>query len=103
MLWTLRPYDQPIRLDYQDNIRRRRSGRKKLDLQSSCVAKAVLISFIIPYRLIFVQVLVVKFVCAAVMAEVPDLSHLTPEERRIIEGVMMRQKQEEEQQNEIVR
>lgn len=33
----------------------------------------------------------------------PDLSHLTAEERAIIEGVMMRQKQEEERENEIMR
>ncbi|CAH1186021.1 unnamed protein product [Phyllotreta striolata] len=33
----------------------------------------------------------------------PDLSHLTPEERAIIEGVMMRQKQEEEREQEILR
>ncbi|XP_018353857.1 PREDICTED: regulating synaptic membrane exocytosis protein 2 isoform X3 [Trachymyrmex septentrionalis] len=33
----------------------------------------------------------------------PDMSHLTPEERRIIEGVMMRQKEEEEQDHEIMR
>lgn len=33
----------------------------------------------------------------------PDLSHLTPEERAIIESVMMRQKQEEERENEIMR
>ncbi|XP_049802684.1 regulating synaptic membrane exocytosis protein 2 [Schistocerca nitens] len=37
------------------------------------------------------------------MADLPDLSHLTPEERRIIESVMMRQKQEEERENEIMR
>ncbi|XP_031785007.1 regulating synaptic membrane exocytosis protein 2 isoform X4 [Nasonia vitripennis] len=37
------------------------------------------------------------------MEEMPDLSHLTPEERRHIESVMMRQKQEEEHQNEIMR
>ncbi|XP_068086466.1 regulating synaptic membrane exocytosis protein 2 [Anabrus simplex] len=37
------------------------------------------------------------------MADVPDLSHLTAEERRIIESVMMRQKQEEERENEIMR
>lgn len=37
------------------------------------------------------------------MADLPDMSHLTPEERRIIEGVMMRQKQEEERENEIMR
>lgn len=36
------------------------------------------------------------------MADMPDLSHLTAEERAIIEGVMMRQRQEEEQQNEIM-
>ncbi|CAB0028382.1 unnamed protein product, partial [Trichogramma brassicae] len=33
----------------------------------------------------------------------PDLSHLTPEERRHIESVMMRQRQEEENQSEILR
>ncbi|KAG8225197.1 hypothetical protein J437_LFUL009497 [Ladona fulva] len=33
----------------------------------------------------------------------PDLSHLTPEERRIIESVMLRQKQEEEKENEVMR
>ncbi|XP_072388810.1 regulating synaptic membrane exocytosis protein 2 [Diabrotica undecimpunctata] len=33
----------------------------------------------------------------------PDLSHLTPEERAIIESVMMRQKQEEEREQEILR
>lgn len=32
----------------------------------------------------------------------PDISHLTDEERAIIENVMMRQRQEEEQQNEIM-
>ena len=37
------------------------------------------------------------------MDELPDLSHLTPEERRHIESVMMRQKQEDEHQNEIMR
>ncbi|XP_043284351.1 uncharacterized protein Rim isoform X2 [Venturia canescens] len=37
------------------------------------------------------------------MADLPDMSHLTPEERRIIEGVMMRQKQEEQRENEIMR
>uniref|UniRef100_A0A8D8SBR4 Rab-3-interacting molecule unc-10 n=1 Tax=Cacopsylla melanoneura TaxID=428564 RepID=A0A8D8SBR4_9HEMI len=33
----------------------------------------------------------------------PDLSHLTLEERQIIESVMMRQKQEEERELEIMR
>lgn len=33
----------------------------------------------------------------------PDLSHLTAEERAIIEGVMMRQKQEEENEKEIMK
>lgn len=33
----------------------------------------------------------------------PDLSHLTPEERAIIESVMHRQKQEEDRENEIMR
>lgn len=33
---------------------------------------------------------------------IPDISHLTDEERAIIENVMMRQRQEEEQQNEIM-
>ncbi|XP_041766445.1 regulating synaptic membrane exocytosis protein 2 isoform X5 [Anopheles merus] len=37
------------------------------------------------------------------MDDMPDLSHLTQEERAIIEGVMMRQKQEEERENEIMR
>ncbi|XP_051156405.1 regulating synaptic membrane exocytosis protein 2 [Leptopilina boulardi] len=37
------------------------------------------------------------------MADLPDLSYLNPEERRIIEDVIMRQKQEEEHQNEIMR
>ena len=37
------------------------------------------------------------------MADLPDLSHLTAEERRIIESVMMRQKQEEEREHEIMR
>ncbi|KAF4529451.1 hypothetical protein B566_EDAN014227 [Ephemera danica] len=36
-------------------------------------------------------------------ADMPDLSHLTEEERRIIESVMMRQRQEEERENEIMR
>ncbi|XP_055320283.1 regulating synaptic membrane exocytosis protein 1 isoform X11 [Sitodiplosis mosellana] len=36
------------------------------------------------------------------MADMPDLSHLTAEERAIIENVMMRQRHEEEQQKEIV-
>lgn len=36
------------------------------------------------------------------MADMPDLSHLTPEERAIIENVMMRQRQEEERENEIM-
>lgn len=33
----------------------------------------------------------------------PDLSHLTEDERRIIESVLMRQRREEEQETEIVR
>ncbi|XP_048518491.1 regulating synaptic membrane exocytosis protein 2 isoform X2 [Dendroctonus ponderosae] len=37
------------------------------------------------------------------MEEGPDLSHLTPEERTIIESVMVRQKQEEEREQEIMR
>lgn len=37
------------------------------------------------------------------MEEGPDLSHLTPEERAIIESVMVRQKQEEEREQEIMR
>lgn len=40
---------------------------------------------------------------AAPSADMPDLSHLTEEERRIIESVMMRQRQEEERENEIMR
>ncbi|EZA60196.1 Regulating synaptic membrane exocytosis protein [Ooceraea biroi] len=41
----------------------------------------------------------------AVMAELPqpDMSHLTPEERRIIENVLMRQKEEEKQDIEAMR
>ena len=35
--------------------------------------------------------------------ESPDLSHLTPEERLIIEQVMMRHKQEEQREHEIMR
>ncbi|KAI8429794.1 hypothetical protein MSG28_000327, partial [Choristoneura fumiferana] len=37
------------------------------------------------------------------MADMPDLSHLTPEERAIIEGVMLRQRQEEQHEHEIMR
>lgn len=37
------------------------------------------------------------------MADMPDLSHLTPEERAIIEGVMMRQRQEEQREHEVMR
>ncbi|XP_050294948.1 rab-3-interacting molecule unc-10 isoform X4 [Anthonomus grandis grandis] len=37
------------------------------------------------------------------MEEGPDLSHLTPEERAIIESVMVRQKEEEEREQEIMR
>ncbi|XP_063374166.1 regulating synaptic membrane exocytosis protein 2 isoform X7 [Cydia amplana] len=37
------------------------------------------------------------------MADMPDLSHLTPEERAIIEGVMLRQRQEEQREHEIMR
>lgn len=33
----------------------------------------------------------------------PDLSHLTPEERAIIENVMLRQKQEEETEKELMK
>ncbi|EEC01250.1 regulating synaptic membrane exocytosis protein, putative [Ixodes scapularis] len=33
----------------------------------------------------------------------PDLSHLTEEERRIIESVMARQKEEEDREKEILR
>lgn len=36
------------------------------------------------------------------MADMPDLSHLTAEEQAIIQNVLMRQKQEEEQENEIM-
>ncbi|XP_066143469.1 regulating synaptic membrane exocytosis protein 2 isoform X6 [Euwallacea fornicatus] len=37
------------------------------------------------------------------MEEGPDLSHLTPEERAIIESVMVRQKEEEEREQEVMR
>ncbi|CRL06041.1 CLUMA_CG019127, isoform A [Clunio marinus] len=37
------------------------------------------------------------------MADMPDLSHLTPEERAIIENVMLRQKQEEESEKELMK
>ncbi|XP_026726002.1 regulating synaptic membrane exocytosis protein 2-like isoform X2 [Trichoplusia ni] len=37
------------------------------------------------------------------MDDMPDLSHLTPEERAIIEGVMLRQRQEEQREHEIMR
>lgn len=37
------------------------------------------------------------------MADMPDLSHLTPEERAIIENVMQRQKQEEESEKELMK
>ncbi|VVC92496.1 unnamed protein product, partial [Leptidea sinapis] len=37
------------------------------------------------------------------MADMPDLSHLTDEEREIIEGVIMRQRQEEQREHEIMR
>lgn len=33
----------------------------------------------------------------------PDLSHLTEEERRIIESVMARQKEEEDREKEILK
>lgn len=33
----------------------------------------------------------------------PDLSHLTGEERKIIESVILRQKEEEEREQEILR
>ena len=39
----------------------------------------------------------------AVASPMPDLSHLTDDERRIIESVLMRQRQEEQQEIEIVR
>lgn len=38
-----------------------------------------------------------------IMADMPDLSHLTPEERAIIENVMLRQKQEEENERELMK
>ncbi|XP_046440908.1 regulating synaptic membrane exocytosis protein 2-like isoform X6 [Daphnia pulex] len=38
-----------------------------------------------------------------VASPMPDLSHLTEDERRIIESVLMRQRREEEQETEIVR
>lgn len=37
------------------------------------------------------------------MADMPDLSNLTAEERHIIESVLMRQKQEEQLDNEILK
>jgi hypothetical protein len=51
------------------------------------------------------QGIVVQWLCpeGARMEEGPDLSHLTPEERAIIESVMVRQKQEEEREQEIMR
>lgn len=36
-------------------------------------------------------------------ADMPDLSHLTPEERAIIENVMLRQKQEEDNEKELMK
>jgi regulating synaptic membrane exocytosis protein 2 len=37
------------------------------------------------------------------MADMPDLSHLTPEERAIIENVMLRQKHEEDTEKELMK
>uniref|UniRef100_A0A1B6CKH8 Regulating synaptic membrane exocytosis protein 2 n=1 Tax=Clastoptera arizonana TaxID=38151 RepID=A0A1B6CKH8_9HEMI len=49
----------------------------------------------------------IKYIGLAVLlvmaSDMPDLSHLTAEERQIIESVMMRQKQEEEREHEIMR
>lgn len=46
----------------------------------------------------------IDYLLATAMAsDIPDLSHLTAEERQIIESVMMRQKQEEERELEIMR
>lgn len=38
-----------------------------------------------------------------IMADMPDLSHLTPEERAIIENVIHRQKAEEETERELMK
>ncbi|KAJ8353779.1 hypothetical protein SKAU_G00213460 [Synaphobranchus kaupii] len=40
---------------------------------------------------------------AALLPEVPDLSHLTEEERKIIHGVMDRQKQEDEKEQSMLK
>ena len=40
---------------------------------------------------------------AAVASPMPDLSHLTEEERKIIESVLQRQREEEEKEQEILR
>lgn len=45
----------------------------------------------------------VLVVVLKVMADMPDLSHLTPEERAIIENVMLRQKQEEDSEQELMK
>lgn len=45
----------------------------------------------------------IAFIIARMASDMPDLSHLTAEERQIIESVMMRQKQEEEREHEIMR
>lgn len=49
------------------------------------------------------RIISVILCCHSTMADLPDMSHLTAEERRIIESVMLRQKQEEEREHEIMR
>ena len=76
------------------------SNKQSRDKKTASVQRDITLHLTVTF--IF-RIISVILCCHSTMADLPDMSHLTAEERRIIESVMMRQKQEEEREHEIMR
>lgn len=76
------------------------SNKSSQDKKIASVQRDIILQLTVSF---IVRIISVSLCCHSTMADLPDMSHLTAEERRIIESVMMRQKQEEEREHEIMR
>jgi len=76
------------------------SNKRSQDKKIASVQRDIILRLTVSF--IF-RIIRVRLCYHSTMADLPDMSHLTAEERRIIESVMMRQKQEEEREHEIMR
>jgi hypothetical protein len=76
------------------------SNKHSQDKSVASVQRDIILELTVSF---IVSIISVSLCCHSTMADLPDMSHLTAEERRIIESVMMRQKQEEEREHEIMR